>query len=166
MLSKKLEDAINEQIRVEFHSAYIYLSMSAYCETINFPGAASWLQAQNIEETEHGMKLFTFVNDRGGHAKLKELSQPQVHFDSLLDIFETSLNHEKNVSEKIYKLYELAIEEKDYPTQVMLQWFIQEQVEEEKTVSDIVENLKMAGSDSQALLLLDKELQSRSANDA
>ena len=163
MLNKTVQDAINEQIKHEFYSAYLYLAMSAYCETINLPGFARWMRLQHQEELAHAMKFFDFVNDREGSVELQAIDQPPGEFQSPLDIFQQALEHERKISGLIYRLYELAVKEKDYPTQTLLQWFITEQVEEEKSASQVVEQLKMIGGDGGALLLLDRELGARGA---
>ena len=163
MLNKTVQDAINDQIKHEFYSAYLYLSMSAYCETINLPGFAHWMRQQHQEELAHAMKFFDFVNDREGSVELQAIDQPPSEFQSPLDIFQQALEHERKISGLINRLYELAVREKDYPTQTLLQWFITEQVEEEKNASQIVEQLKMTGGDSTALLLLDRELAARTS---
>ncbi|HET9441106.1 MAG TPA: ferritin [Longimicrobiales bacterium] len=166
MLSQGIQDAINDQIHHELHSAYVYLSMSAYLEAANFAGFAQWMRMQAREEVNHGMKLFDYVNDRNGHVTLKALEQPPVNFKSALDVFEHALEHEKKVTSMIHSLYALATKENDYATQVALQWFINEQVEEEATATKVVDRLKIAGNDGAALLLLDRELGSRQAEGA
>ena len=161
MLNKTVQDAINEQIKQEFYSAYLYLAMSAHCETINLPGFAHWMRVQYQEELAHALKFFDFVNDREGSVELQAIEQPPGEFQSPLDIFQRSLEHERRISGLIHQLYELAVKENDYPTQVLLQWFIAEQVEEEKSASRVVEQLKLIGNDGAALLLLDRELGAR-----
>ena len=163
MLNKTVQDAINEQIKHEFYSAYLYLSMSAYCETINLPGFARWMRVQHLEELAHAMKFFDFVNDREGSVELEAIEQPPSEFQSPLDIFQQALEHERKISGLIHRLYELAVREKDYPTQALLQWFITEQVEEEKNAGQIVEQLKMTGGEPSSLLQLDRELAGRTA---
>ena len=163
MLSKAMLDGINDQIRKEFASAYLYLAMSAHCEAINLPGCAHWLRLQSQEEVGHGMKFFGYVNDRGGRVTLQAIEQPPGKFKSPLDIFQQTLNHEKMVTESIHKLFALAVKEGDYATQAMLQWFITEQVEEEKHASRLVEELKLAGQEGATLLFFDRQLGSRSA---
>ena len=163
MLNKAVQSAINDQIKEEFYSAYLYLAMSAYCETINLPGFAHWMRVQYQEELVHALKFFDFVNDREGSVELHAIEQPPSEFQSPLDIFQQSLEHERKISSLIHKLYELAVREKDYPTQTLLQWFITEQVEEEKNAGQIVEQLKMAGGQPAALLLLDNVLGERTA---
>ena len=160
-LSKAVQDAINDQIHHEFHSAYVYLAMSAYLEAANFTGFAQWMRIQSKEEVMHAMKLFNYVNDRNGRVTLKTLEQPPVEFKSVLDVFEHALRHEQKVTSMIHSLYALATQENDYATQVALQWFIGEQVEEEATATSVVDRLKIANNDGAALLLLDNEMGSR-----
>jgi ferritin len=161
MLSKTMQDAINEQIKHELYSAYIYLAMSAYAEAENWLGAARWLRAQAAEEQTHAMKMFDFVNDRGGRVSLQAIAQPPQEFTSLLDVFEQVLAHERKVTALIHRLYETAVSEKDYAAQVMLQWFIDEQVEEEKNAAMIVEALKSVGTQGTALFMVDRWLGER-----
>lgn len=165
MLSKDIQEAINEQIHHEFHSAYVYLSMAAYMEAANFKGFAHWMNMQAKEEVNHAMKLFDYVNDRNGRVTLKALEQPPADFPSVLATFEQALQHEMKVTKMIHNLYALAQKESDFATVVQLQWFITEQVEEEATATEVVDRLKIAGTDGAALLLLDKEMGSRSGGD-
>jgi len=166
MINKKVEEAINEQIRDEFHSAYSYLAMSAYCEGINLPGFAHWLRQQYEEEIGHALRLFDFLGDRGGKVSLRTLDAPSSDFSSPLQLFEAVLAHEQKVTGLIHKLYALAVKENDYPTQVQMQWFITEQVEEEKTTGDILEQLKLANGNNTAMLILDRELGSRAGGES
>jgi len=161
MLSQKMQDVINEQIKNELHSAYIYLSMSAYFEDANLPGGAHWMRMQYEEEMVHTMKLFDYMIDRGGRIVLLPIDQPPSDFASPLAIFEQALKHEQFITGTIHKLYALAVEEGDYPTQSMLQWFIDEQVEEEKNAGDIVAQLKMIGDSGTATYLIDQQLAAR-----
>lgn len=162
--SKKLQDALNEQIVAELHSAYVYLSMAAYFEAENWPGFAKWMRVQSREEIEHAMKIFDFLNDRGGRVQLGAIERPPVRFRSPLDAFQKAYEHECKITQRIHKLYEQAQQEGDYPTQVMLQWFIDEQVEEEKITSEAVARLERAGDDPAALTALDKEFGEREAD--
>lgn len=161
MLSKVVEDAINEQIKNELYSAYLYLAMSAHFEAANLPGSAHWMRLQSQEEVEHAMKFFDYVNERGGRVVLQAINQPPVEFKSPLEIFQQALEHEQKVTGMINNLYALAVKENDYPTQVMLQWFIEEQVEEEKSAGDVVEQLKMIGDHTHGLFMLDRQLGAR-----
>jgi ferritin len=161
MVSAKIQDAINEQISTEMYSAYVYLAMSAYFERSNLPGCAHWMRLQYQEESGHALKLFDYLLNREGTVVLQAIKQPSEGFSSPLKVFETALKHEKHVTAMINKLYALAQKESDYPTQVELQWFITEQVEEEKNASGIVEQLKMIGENRVALLMLDRQLAAR-----
>ncbi len=161
MLSKSLQDALNDQINKELYSAYLYLGMSAWCEAQNLPGAAHWLRAQAAEEQEHALKFFDFIADRGGRIALQAIAQPPQEFTSLLDLFEQVLEHERKVTALINGLYKAAVAEADYPSQVMLQWFITEQVEEEKNATAIVETLKSIGMQGPSLFMVDRQLAAR-----
>jgi ferritin len=161
MISAGVQDAINDQINHEFFAAYLYLSMSAYFESVNLPGFAGWMRSQAQEEVTHGMKLFDFINDRGGRVVLKAVEAPPTDFKGPLDVFEQALRHEQKVTGMINSLYERAAAANDFAAQVALQWFITEQVEEEKTADLIVEQLKMIGNDRPALLMLDREMGAR-----
>ena len=165
MLSQRLQDAINGQIQHEFYSAYLYLSMSAHFEAMHLPGCARWMRLQSQEEASHAMKLFDFVLEREGRVALQAIEPPPSKFKSPLNVFQQALEHERKVTGMIHRLYELAAKENDYATQVMLQWFIQEQVEEERTANDIVEQLKMIGDQAAALFILDKDLGARGAGE-
>jgi ferritin len=140
--------------------------MSAYCEANNLPGFARWLRIQFEEEMQHGLKLFDYINDRGGRIALQAITQPQAEFESVMEVFQQTLDHEQHVTALIHKLYTLAVQENDYTTQIQLQWFITEQVEEEKNAGQIVEQLKMSGLSGAALLLLDRELGARAPEKA
>lgn len=163
MLSKAMQDAINAQIRDELYSAYLYLSMAAYFEAASLPGFASWMRAQSQEEVDHAMKFFDFVNERGGRVELQAIEQPTVEFESPLAVFEATYEHEQKVTGLIHNLYALAVEKNDYAAQVMLHWFIDEQVEEEATASQIVDLLERIGESDQGLIMLDRELGRRGA---
>jgi ferritin len=160
-LSKKMEDALNAQIQAELYSAYLYLAMSAHFEAANLEGFGRWTKLQAKEELEHGMKFFDYVNDRGGRAKLMAIQQPPVEFKSTSDIFKQILEHEQKVTGLIHDLYRLAVKEDDPATQIMLQWYITEQVEEEKAAGLIVEQLKLIEDRGTAILFLDKQLGKR-----
>lgn len=163
MLSTTLTDAINDQIAFEMNSAFLYLGMSAYCESRNLPGFAKWLRIQWQEEVGHGMKLYDMVHERGGKVALQSIDKPTAKYPSVLELFKQVLAHEKKVTASINKLYATASKENDYATQVSLQWFISEQVEEEKNVADIVAALEMIGDSGTALYMLDKQMGNRAA---
>jgi ferritin len=161
MIGKKLTDEINEQIKLEMYSAYLYLSMSAHCESANLPGFASWLRIQAKEEMGHAMKFYDYMHERGGIVTLKAIDQPPHEFKSPLAMFESVYEHERSVTQRIEFLYALALEEKDYAAQVFLQWYLSEQVEEEKNATQIVESLKMAGDSHNAIFMLDHRVGKR-----
>jgi ferritin len=161
LLGTAIEEAMNEQIKNELFSAYQYLSMAAYCESENLPGFAQWMRAQSREEMEHAMKFYDFILERNGRVALRALDGPLVEFGSPLEVFEQALEHERRVTAMINDLYALAVRENDYASQTFLQWFVTEQVEEEKNAGDVVETLKMVGDKSEALFLLDRELGQR-----
>ena len=163
MLKQTVQDAMNEQIKNELYSAYLYLSMAAYCESINLPGFAHWMRMQDEEERMHAMKFYDFVHERGGRVVLQAIDQPEAEFESPLDVFEKTLEHEQLVTEMINDLYALAVEERDYASQIFMQWFITEQIEEEDNANQIIETLKMIGDSRQGLLMLDRELAGRAA---
>ena len=160
-LNRKIEEALNRQIQSEFYSSYVYLSMSGYSDSQNLPGFAAWMRAQSEEERGHAMRLFDYVQNRGGRVRLTSIAQPKLDFESPRVMFEEALGHEQSVTATIHELYRLAQEEKDYPTEVELQWFVQEQVEEEKTIQDILAQLAMIGDHPAALVMLDHRLGGR-----
>ena len=161
MLSNAVEKAINDQIKNELYSAYLYLSMSAYLESANLPGMARWMRLQSDEEMAHAMKFFDYVYDRGGRVVLQAIDQPPAEFGSPLDVFEKALAHEQRVTGLINQIYDLAVKENDYPSQIELQWFITEQVEEEKSAGDIVELLKVIGDHGPSVIMVDTQLGAR-----
>ena len=154
-------DAITRQIAAEFGASFSYLSMAAWCEHQNFMGAGRWLRAQSVEEHGHAMKLFDFVLARNHPVRLAGVAQPQSEFASIVDVFERALAQEQDVSRQIDALYELAFREKVFAAMAELQWFITEQVEEEKTVREIVARFHMVRSDPASILDLDRELGGR-----
>jgi ferritin len=165
-LSARLQEAINNQINSEYYSAYLYLSMAAYCESINLLGFSHWMRVQHQEELSHALKLFDFVNDRGGRVMLKGVEQPPAQFTSPLELMEKTLEHEQHVTSLINRLYELSVEESDYPTQVLMQWFIREQVEEEKMATEIIDQLKLVGGEGTGLLMIDTRMGQRISGQA
>lgn len=165
MLSETLQNALNEQIKHEFDSAYIYLAMSTWMEASNWPGMSHWMRTQFHEEMEHGMRFLGFVEDRNGRVRLSEIAKPEEAFNSPLAAFEAALEHEQFITNRIYELHNMAVNEKDYASQAFLQSFATEQVEEEKTVSDVVARLKIAGDEKAALLFVDNELGQRQAGE-
>ncbi len=161
LMKDAMREAMEEQIGHEFSAAYLYLSMSGSFEADNLTGFARWMRVQAAEEQVHALKFFDFLLDRGEPVRLSAIEEPSHAFGSSLDTFEQALAHEKRVTGLIHNLYELAVSEHDYPAQVFLNWFVAEQVEEEKSATEIVERLRMAGEDTAALLMLDKELGKR-----
>lgn len=161
MITKAMQDAMNEQINKELFSSYLYLSMAAYFEERNLSGFGHWMRVQADEEREHAMKFYNFILECGGRVTLQAIDAPKTEWSSSLEVAEEVAAHEAKVTASIYALYELAMQEKDYPAQVMLQWFITEQVEEEKNAAEIVANLKLIEERGTAVLMLDKQLGKR-----
>lgn len=161
MLSPKLQEALNDQINAEYYSSYLYLSMAAYCERINLKGFANWFRVQSQEEMVHVMKFFQYVLDRGGEVKLTAIAGPPTRWDSPRAVFEATLAHEQHVSQRINKLVDLAIAESDHATNALLQWFVNEQVEEEASADAILQQLRLAGDTPAALFMIDRELGQR-----
>ena len=161
MISQSLTAALNDQLKQELYSSYLYLSMSAFCDDQSLTGFAHWLRLQADEEREHAMKFFDFIQDRDGKAVLQAIPQPPRDFGTPIQLFEQVLAHEQEVTTLIEQLYRKAIAEQDHATQVFLQWFVSEQVEEEKTATELLDTLKMAGDSKVALLMLDRELGAR-----
>ncbi len=161
MLNKKIEEALNAQINAEMWSAYLYLSMSAYCHANGNPGMGKWYEVQFQEEQDHAKILFNYVIRRGGKVQLKAIDAVPTEWKSILDVFESTLAHEQKVTALINELFALTSAENDYATQSMLKWFIDEQVEEEETAQNIIDNLKMIKDNGYGLYMLDKELGSR-----
>jgi ferritin len=161
MLSKSIQDALNEQIKHEFYSSYLYLSMAAHFESANWPGFATWVRVQSEEESTHAKKFFQYVTDRGGRVVLGAIDAPPAEFKNTADVFQQVLAHEQKVTALIDKLYALAVSEKDYASQSFLLWFIDEQVEEEKNASLICEQLKRIGESTGSLFALDHQLGKR-----
>ncbi len=161
MINKTMQDAMNEQINKELYSSYLYLSMAAYFEDKNLPGFAHWMRVQEAEEREHAMKFYDFILERGGKVTLKAIGAPKTEWTSTLEVAEEVAAHEAMITASIYALYETALKEKDYPAQIMLQWFITEQVEEEKNAAQIVANLKLIEAHGTAVMALDHQLGKR-----
>ncbi len=161
MITKQMEKALNGQINKEFYSAYLYLAMSAYCNKIGMPGSEHWFRMQYDEEVIHMTKMFDYVMQHGGEAHLMQVDEPPREFGAILEIFEASLEHEQFITRSINELLDVAVEEKDHASQVFLQWYITEQVEEESNVGDIVDRLKLAGDNGGALMMIDDKLAQR-----
>lgn len=161
MLSAKLEKALNVQINAEFWSAYLYLSMSAYCAAEGYAGFANWYNVQFKEEQDHALILANYIISRGGTVTLSPIEPVKTSWGSLLETMEDTLNHERKVTAMIHDLYALAVEEKDFATGSALQWFVDEQVEEEETAQGWIDKLKMVGKDGAGLYMLDNEMAAR-----
>jgi len=161
MLKKKMMKALNEQINAEMYSSYLYLSMESYFQSVSLAGFAAWMRGQVQEELMHSMKFYDFVNERGGRVTLDTIQKPETSWKSPLVAFEHILRHEQMVTELINDLVDLAIREKDHATNIFLQWFVTEQVEEEASVGEIVDKLKLIKDNSSGLFLLDAEMSKR-----
>ncbi|MCD4844015.1 MAG: ferritin [Methanosarcinales archaeon] len=161
MLSEKMTDALNNQLNKEIYSAYLYMSMSAYSSYSGLKGFANWFMVQYQEEMAHAMKIYDYINDQGGQVKLEAIDKPATEFESTLDMFEKTLKHEQFVTKSINDLVDLAILEKDHATNIFLQWFITEQIEEEGNDNEILSRLRLVGEDGSGLLMVDKELLAR-----
>jgi ferritin len=156
-LCNKLEKALNDQINLELCSAYAYLGMAAYFDQTAFTGFGGWMQVQSKEELGHADRFFKYIVERGGKVTLQAISQPKCEYKSPLEAFKASLGHEQKVSAAICTLYELATAEKDYATLSFLKWFLDEQVEEERTVNEIIAKLELAGDNLNGLFQIDHQ---------
>ena len=161
MLNEKIEKALNEQINAEMWSAYLYLSMAAFCHKSGQPGMAKWFEVQFQEEQDHAKILFNYIVQRNGVVELKPIDAVPTEWKSMLDVFESTLAHEQKVTSLINNLFALTHQENDYATQSMLKWFIDEQVEEEENASTIIDNIRMIKDNGYGLYMLDKELGAR-----
>jgi len=161
MLTKKLEDAINAQINKELYSAYFYLGMSAYCNTLDLDGFVNFFHVQYQEETFHGMKMYNYLLERGGNVVLSKINTPPQNFKSPLDVFQQTLDHEKVVTKSINDLMDLALKENDHATISFLKWYVDEQVEEESTINKLVNKMKLIGDNVGGLFIIDSELKAR-----
>lgn len=161
MIEQRIADEINDQINAELYSAYFYQSMSAYCEGKNLKGFANWFSVQAKEEMTHVMKFYNYLLGRGGRVILKGIEAPKVEWESIVEVFEDALAHEKMISGRINHLADVAIEEKDHATLQELQWFIKEQVEEEANSDDLLQQVKMLDGQGAGIFMLDRELKSR-----
>lgn len=163
MIGKKVETALNDQMQKEFYSSYLYLAMAAHFESQNLKGFAHWMQIQSQEEYGHAMRLYKHLIERGGRVALQQIEAPQSKWDSPRKVFEDSYQHEQKVTRSINQLVELSRAEKDHATEIFLQWFVNEQVEEEASAFEIVHKLKLIGNEASALFVLDSELGRRAA---
>lgn len=161
MLDEKMKKALNDQINEEFYSAYLYLSMSAYFSKIGLKGFANWMMVQYKEEVDHGMKMYNYIIARGDDVKLQAIKEPPSSWTSLLNAFEETLKHEQHITERINYLVDIAEEVKDRATYNFLQWFIDEQIEEEENDREVIDQLKLIGDNKNGLYMLDKELATR-----
>lgn len=166
MIEKKMQDALNEQVNAEIYSAYLYLSMAAYFEANSLSGFAGWMRVQYQEEMSHALKLYDYVNERGGRVQLAAIDEPPAEWKSPVDVFQETLEHERLVSSLIHKLVDLAIELGDHATNQMLQWFVGEQVEEEATAEQILDEIKLIGDARSGIFMLNRELGQRAFVDA
>jgi ferritin len=156
-----MQEALNSQINAEYYSSYLYLSMAAHCEAASLKGFGNWMRVQAQEEMFHAMKFFDFVLDRGGRVELGPIDGPPTKWESAVDVFEATLAHEQHVTALINKLVDLAIAESDHATHTLLQWFVTEQVEEEASADEILQQLKLVGDAAHGLFMLDRELGQR-----
>jgi len=161
MISEKIQQAFNDQINAETHSAYLYWSMVAYFESINLTGFASWMRCQVQEEMVHATKFFDFINERGGRVGLTAIEAPATEWDSPLAAFEAAYTHEQYITGRINDLVQLAREENDHAAEIFLQWFVTEQVEEEASADEVVQQLKLMAGAPGGLFMLDRELGQR-----
>jgi ferritin len=161
MISEKMQEALNGQLNAELYSSYLYLSMAAYFQDLNMGGCANWMRVQAQEEDMHAMKFYNFINERGGRVVLKTIDGPPTEWDSPLAAFEAVLEHEQKVTGLINELVELALAEHDHATNIFLQWFVTEQVEEEDSANDVIQQIKMVGEAQGGLFMLDRELGQR-----
>jgi ferritin len=161
MISKSIQEALNAQINEELYSSYLYLAMAAHFDAQNLTGFANWMKVQSSEERAHAMKFYSYVYDRGGTVILRAIQMPPSKFKTPLDVFKQVLEHELKITKLITKLYEQVVKEKDYPSQILLQWFINEQVEEEKNDNEIINQLEMLGDSPVSLMMMDRKLAER-----
>lgn len=161
MLKKKMEEALNKQINAELYSSYLYLSMAAHFEASNYPGFAHWMKLQSFEEYEHAMKIYEYVVKVGGEVKLDAIEKPPANWGEPKSVFEETLKHEQHVTSLINNLVDISLSEKDHATNSFLQWFVDEQVEEEDTVNNILDKFELLGDNKAHLFMLDNELGAR-----
>ena len=166
MISEPMQQALTEQLDREFYSAHLYLAMAAYCSYADFNGAARWFEIQYEEEHQHATKVYRYLIDQGVQARLGAIPEPPADFGSLLEVFEASLAHEREMTARLNDLSDRALASKDHATYNLLQWFVDEQVEEEASVSGIIAKLRLVGDDGYGLLMIDNELGSRTPTTA
>jgi ferritin len=161
MLSKQMESALNDQTNAEMYSAYLYLAMSAYFQSVNLSGFANWMKIQAQEEMVHAMKFYDYINERGGRIALKAIEAPPKDWESPLDVFDATLAHEQKVTSLINNLVDIAMEERDHATNIFLQWFVSEQVEEEDSANEILQKIKLMADAPGGMFMLDNEMGQR-----
>ena len=161
MLNEKMKKALNDQLNAELYSSYLYLSMNAYFKSVNLDGFANWMYYQAQEELGHALKFYDFIIQRGGRVQLQQVEAPPTEWSSPLAVFEATLQHEQKVTGLINDLVEIASNERDHATQIFLQWFVSEQVEEEDNVGGVLEQLKLMGEAKGGLFMIDRELAKR-----
>ena len=157
IMNEKIYKALNEQIKHEFYSSFLYLSIASYFENVPLDGFTKWFRKQAEEEHEHAMKIYQYINDRNMQVEIPAIDKAPAKFNSIEEIFEMALAHEKKVTHWIYEIYDLAVKERDHATHVFLHWFITEQVEEEKNAQDNLDQIKLIGNDKAGLLILDQD---------
>ena len=161
MIDEKMQEALNKQLNAELYSSYLYLSMSAYFQSVNLSGFANWMRVQAQEELAHALKFYDYVNERGGRVVLPAVDEPPSEWDSPLAVFEHVYEHEQKVTGLINKLVDLAVKARDHATNNFLQWFVSEQVEEEASADEVLQKLKLVGDDASGLFMIDQELAQR-----
>lgn len=161
MMTKNIEAALNKQLNWELYSAYVYYSMAAYCESVDLAGAAQWMKAQTQEEMMHAAKFYDYIVERGGRVVLEAIPGPKTEWENPVEVFENALHHEEDVSRRINAIMDLAVSERDHATQIFLQWFISEQVEEEAAVGAVIKKLKLGGGSPGGIFMIDRELAAR-----
>ncbi len=163
MINPKMEAALNQQINEEFYSSFLYLSMAAHFEKISLTGFANWMKIQSQEEYMHAMKFYTYLLQKGGKVTLKKIEQPKLEWSSVVEVFDDTYAHEQKITALIDNLVNLALEVKDHATNAFLQWFVNEQVEEESNVTKIIDDLKMVADNKTGLFMVDREMSQRVA---
>jgi ferritin len=166
MLTEKMQQALNGQLNAELYSSYLYLSMNAYFKSVNLDGFANWMYYQAVEELGHSMKFYDFILQRGGKVQLQQVVAPPTEWGSPLGVFEATLEHEQKVTGLINDLVDIAHKEHDHATNIFLQWFVSEQVEEEENVGGVLEQLKLMGDAKGGLFMIDRELAKRSPSES
>ena len=161
MLNKRIEKTINEQINTETYSSYLYLAMSAYCSELGLAGFANWLKIQAQEELFHSDFMFNYLIERNGRVVLDAIEKPPVEWNNIIEVFEEVLKNEQYISSRINNIVDVALEEKDHATASFYKWFLDEQVEEEATASDVLSKLKLTKGEGSALFFMDQEMQKR-----